>query len=316
MRPRELADNGPLSLAGTPDQVQAPVLVAAARVYEGQGRLDRAADQYEKALAVDPKSFDAMVGFARLRHREGDLVAATNLYQRALAAHPDSAIAMNDLGLCYARRGMMQQAEQTLNSAVSRDPRSALYRNNLALVLVEAHRDDEALAQLTAAHGEAAAHYNLAFMLREKGRTDDAAYHLRAALQQEPALEPARQMLAALEQPAANGQAGSALGRLQWETPAGQPAAGPAMTASNPQPRRIPYRQATPVHMRIEDTSSQPAPPVNSHNNAYPTPDAQPEPDLRRAPLPGDLPEYMRGSNATTNDHGAPVTSSRSRWGN
>lgn len=316
MRPREVQDNGPLSLTGTPDQVQAPVYVAAARVFEGQGRLDRAAEQYEKALAAEPKSFDAMVGFARLRHREGDLVAATNLYQRALKAHPDSAIAMNDLGLCYARRGMMQQAEASLNNAVASDPRSALYRNNLALVLVESHRDDEALSQLTAVHGEAAAHYNLAFMLREKGRTDDAAYHLRAALQQEPALEPARQMLAALEQPAPNGPEGGALGRPQWETTAGQPGTEPAMTASNPQPQRIPYGQATPVRMRIEDTSTQPAPQANSHYNAYPTPEAQPEQQLRRAPLPGEVPEYMRGGNTTSpSDNGAPVTTPRSRWG-
>ena len=199
IKPREIAAPDPVRLDTPVGEVAAPVFVSAARVYEVQGRLKEAREHYEKALANDPKHLDALIGIARLNHREGNLVAATELYQQALRAHPNNPVALNDLGLCYARRDMLQQAHQSIGQAIRQDPSSKLYRNNLALVLVEMNRTDDALAQLKSVHGEAIAHYNLAYLLREKGQHDAAAQHLRTALQLDPRMEPARAMLARLD---------------------------------------------------------------------------------------------------------------------
>lgn len=198
IKPREVPAPDPVSLSTSTVGMEAPVFVSAARVYEMQGRLKDAREHYEKALAADGKNLEALIGLARLEHREGDLVAATEMYQRALRAHPNNAVVLNDLGLCYARRQMLQQAEQSMANAVKQDPKSKLYRNNLALVLVEMNRGDEALEQLMSVHSEAVAHYNLAYLLREKGRYDAAADHLRTALRADPGMEPARAMLASL----------------------------------------------------------------------------------------------------------------------
>ena len=266
IKPRESAYPDPIRLSTPTKDLEAPVFVSAARVYESQGKLREARDYYQKALGHDAKNLDALVGLARLKHREGDLVAATEMYQRALRAHPNNPVVLNDLGLCYARREMLQQAQQSIEQAIKQEPTSKLYRNNLALVLVEMNRPEQALSQLREVHGEAVAHYNLAYLMREKGQHDAAADHLRAALQADPRMEPARVMLAQLNPPtvpsfdrgAPQGpqQGQGWLGAPQIER---QPQApnGPPVVQQQPQPNNHQYRQL-PVSHRQEESYGTP----------------------------------------------------------
>jgi tetratricopeptide (TPR) repeat protein len=308
IRPREVSAPDPVRLSSHPVKVEAPVFVSAARVYEGQGRMDQAREQYEKALAADAKNLDALVGLARLQHREGNLAAATDMYQKALKHHPDNTIVLNDLGLCYARRGMLPQAQESLEKAVRKDPASKLYRNNLALVLVESGRNEDALRHLTAAHGEATAHYNLGFMLREKGRHEQSVYHLQTALRLNPQMMPARQMLAQLEpQPAPQVHAGSMnpqLGAPQWQ---GAPVETPDTARRQQWPASYQTEQGAeyqgqPVEMSVGDRGQQQPPAVPTRIPAespqlqpQSQPQYQPRPSWGAAPTPGDMPAYMRG---------------------
>jgi hypothetical protein len=251
------------------------------------------------------------------------------MYQSALKHHPDNTIVLNDLGLCYARRGMLLQAQSSLERAVRKDPASKLYRNNLALVLVEGGRQEEALKHLVAAHGEAIAHYNLGFMLREKGQLEQATHHLQIALRLNPQMMPARQMLAELEpRPAPQMHAGQIqpqMGAPQWQ---GAPVESANVTArrqgwpqADPNIAGAPQGgpQGEPVEFRVGDRSSQPAatdygPPVGNQYNPGPAPQYnpspapqynpapapapamnQPRPNWGEAPAPGEMPAYMRG---------------------
>jgi hypothetical protein len=78
-----------------------------------------------------------------------------------------------------------------------------LYRNNLATVLVEAGRPNEAFAQLAATSEPAVAHYNLGYLLHQRGQSQPAADHLQRALLLNPSLSPASQLLAEINGPAA-----------------------------------------------------------------------------------------------------------------
>jgi predicted negative regulator of RcsB-dependent stress response len=167
--------------------------VATAAVYEKANRYEEAADQYEKALKVAPNHLVTMLSYAHMLDRQGRLEQASQIYVNAVKTHPKEAAAHNDLGLCYARRGMPAEAIQSLTKATELMPNRELYRNNLASVLVEQNKSDEALAQLKAVHGEAIAHYNLGYLLQQRGREQLAASHFQRAAMLDPSLMAARQ---------------------------------------------------------------------------------------------------------------------------
>ena len=177
----------------------ADLYLSMAGLQEKANQLDRATEQYEKALKIEPDHLGALLGFARLKDRQGKLEEATHLYEQAAEKHPEVAAAQNDLGLCYARRGILDRSIDSLEKAVKLDPRKALYRNNIATVLVEQKRIDEALEHLRSVHTEAVAYYNVAYLLNQRNDTAGAKAHFHMALEKDPTLAPAREWLAKLE---------------------------------------------------------------------------------------------------------------------
>jgi Flp pilus assembly protein TadD len=133
-----------------------------------------------------------------MHDRAGNFDKAEETYRRAIAAHPKEAAAYNDLALCLARRNRLTESSDCLRQAVQLQGDSVLYRNNLATVLAEMGRSDEALVHLTAAHGPAVGNYNLGYLLYKSGKSQEAAACLRRALELDPQLTAAGQLLATL----------------------------------------------------------------------------------------------------------------------
>jgi tetratricopeptide (TPR) repeat protein len=167
--------------------------VATARIYEKSGDQNGAAKQYQKALQIEPGHLPALLGYAQLHDSQREYSDADKLYQEAIRRHPKEAAAYNDLGLSYERRGKLDESAQSIAKAIQLQPDKPLYRNNIAAILVEMHRNDEALAQLTRAHGPAGAHYNLAILLHRSGNDRDAQFHFAQAAQIDPSLSAARE---------------------------------------------------------------------------------------------------------------------------
>jgi tetratricopeptide (TPR) repeat protein len=190
----------PTSLSSKPPKPGPDLYVATARVYEKSGDKDGAAGQYQKALKIDPGHLPALLGFAQLHDSQREYADADKLYQEAIRRHPKDAAVYNDLGLSYQRRGKFDEAAQSIAKAIQLQPDKQLYRNNIAAVLVEMHRNDEALAQLTRAHGPAGAHYNLAILLHRGGNDREAQYHFAQAAQIDPSLLAAREWSGRLSQ--------------------------------------------------------------------------------------------------------------------
>lgn len=170
--------------------------VEVARRLENLGNAVEAQQQYEKALSIAPKDFNALIGLARLQDRDGRTAEAQAVYQRAIKAHPKNALVYNDLGLSYARQRQLDKSLASLSKAVELAPDSTKYRNNLATVLVESGRTDEALAQLSTIGSPAVAHYNVGYLLLKKDEKAAAAQHFQQALSLDPGMAPAREMLA------------------------------------------------------------------------------------------------------------------------
>ena len=199
IEPTVVPPNDPVSLASQPRSVGPDLHFRAGQVYESQGNLAAAVACYEKALDIDPCDFRTLLGCGRLYDRQSDFHQAESFYQRAIGVQPNNSAALNDLGMCYARQGSLDAAVSTLERAVLFQPDDPLYRNNLAMALVDCRRLDEAFQQLSAVHGAAGAHYNLGFLLSRRGMPDLARQHFERALQIDPGLTPARQMLARLD---------------------------------------------------------------------------------------------------------------------
>lgn len=190
----------PISLDTKVEPPDAPFYVALARLREQANHQPAAIDMYQRALRLDPKHLPAQLGLARLYDRQGQFQKACELYQQAAKHYPDEPTVYNDLGLCLARQGRLPEASSALARAVALRPSHALYRNNLASVLVEQGRMHEAYAQLAAVHGQAVAHYNLGYMLQQRGNKLLAIQQFELALAVDPGLEAAQQWLAALQE--------------------------------------------------------------------------------------------------------------------
>ena len=198
------AANDPTSLSSKTPKFGPELYVEAAKMQESRGNIEGAILQFKKALDLAPNNLSVLLNFARLYDRQGQFGDAVQLYQRAIQADPKSATALNDLGLCYARQRKFDDSIASLQKAIQIQPEKKMYRNNLATVFVEAGRYDEALPQLIAAHGEAVAHYNLGYMLQQKGQIALAIDQMKRALELSPQFEEAATMLSNLSVPTQN----------------------------------------------------------------------------------------------------------------
>lgn len=187
-----------LSLDNKSKKLGPEVYVSAARLLENQNKLDQAEEKYQQALKLAPRDVNTLVSLARLQDRQGKPALAVETYGKALQVEPQSSLVHNDLGLCFARQGNVPQSLTHLNQAAKLQPTNPKYRNNLASVLVDAQRIDEAYSHLAAISPPAVAHYNLAYLLQQRGQTAAADQQLQQSLAADPNLAPAAAMLAQL----------------------------------------------------------------------------------------------------------------------
>jgi tetratricopeptide (TPR) repeat protein len=159
-----------------------------------------------------------------MEDRVGQLPLAENLYSQALASNPQHSGAHNDLGMCLARQGKLDASVREIEQAVRLEPANARYRNNAAVVLVEMRADQQALVHLSAVHAPADANFNMGQLLVQRNRAADAAPYFAAALEINPAMQPAYEALGKLQGPMV-GQAPTVA--AEQLAPAGMPTAAP-----------------------------------------------------------------------------------------
>lgn len=198
------------ALRPTEDQ-QVHMHLDLARVHDEQGELDKAVEQYQKAVdlyaAQGPRRGfgDAKVR-ARLQRRLGTacdrlgrFADAEVHYQAAIKLTPRDALAWNDAGYSQYLQGRWDTAEQRLRKAVALDPANHKFRTNLGLILAADGRVDDALLVFEQAGGKANAHVNVGYILAAQGDVDSARQHYRAALDLQPNLDQATRALAKLD---------------------------------------------------------------------------------------------------------------------
>lgn len=196
---------GPLNqwLAFDPMSPHAPRLhERLGRAYAREGRHEQAAEQYRRALELDPTSPIARSGLGQALAGLGRSDDALTLLHQAVAADPRNPQLRTNLGIALARAGRIPEAMEQLRAVVAAHPDQWQFRNNLANVLTAAGRDAEAVEHYRAALATnptyVSAHYNLARTLARLGDPAAAIDHLRTALRYDPHLAAAHHELALL----------------------------------------------------------------------------------------------------------------------
>ncbi|HZW32965.1 MAG TPA: tetratricopeptide repeat protein [Isosphaeraceae bacterium] len=179
------------------------------KVFESQGEFDRAAQEYQDALAVAEskgrrtfKAVDRALAHRRLAaalDRLGRFPQAEEHYRKAIKLSPKDARIWNDAGYSHYLQGRWADAERDLKTASKLAPADPRIRTNLGLTLAAAGRSQEALALLSSGEGDAVGHANLGYILAGAGQHDLARQHYQKALALRPDLDLARRALAQID---------------------------------------------------------------------------------------------------------------------
>lgn len=164
-----------------------------------RGHFREAADQYRRALQINPRYERAYTNLGRAVASQGNIGAAIELFNTALEINPGSYVAHNNLGIALALQGRHPEAIEHFSIALSIKPDYVTAHSNLGAALKHQGRLTEAAYHLRQALKinplYAPAHNNLGMTLAALGRLDEAIAHFNKALEIDPNYESARRNL-------------------------------------------------------------------------------------------------------------------------
>ena len=153
---------------------------------ESRGDFAKAKECYQDLLADNPENVHARLGIARVEFKTGRKAEAEEILRAAAQKHPNSAQVWMEMGRVQTARDQWGAAAVSLDKAAKLEPNNQQVRYELGLALARSNRLEEAVPHLKQAVGESAAFYNVAFVLKEAGRTGEARFWTERALNSYP----------------------------------------------------------------------------------------------------------------------------------
>lgn len=114
-------------------------------VYNGTGRYEQAAEEFQSAAKLDPNSDDALRGLGLAYEHLGKLADAEATYRRAIALHPNYWADYNWLGKFYYTQARYEDAAKMFAQVVALAPDSERGYSNLGGVYLNLGRYGEAI---------------------------------------------------------------------------------------------------------------------------------------------------------------------------
>lgn len=130
--------------ARTRTDVLPDVHVALGRLYERTGRHELAVSHYQRALALDAGSVEALRGIGVLQGRNGDVAAAEATLRRVVQLEPDYWRGYASLGYLQYSLGRFDEAAEAFARGVERNPYNPHLLNNLGGVYLQLRRIEDA----------------------------------------------------------------------------------------------------------------------------------------------------------------------------
>lgn len=117
-------------------------------VYQGTGKYEMAAAEYQKASSREPTLDAAQTGLARAYESLNRLQEAEQSYKSVIALRPDYWAGYNRLGTFYLRNGKLEEAAQMYTQVTSLVPDSFTGYANLGITRIQQGRYEEAIEPL------------------------------------------------------------------------------------------------------------------------------------------------------------------------
>jgi serine/threonine protein kinase/tetratricopeptide (TPR) repeat protein len=172
---------------------QGPRLAAAhsclGQAYMAQGEYEKAADQYQRTLLLEPTSDDAYGGLATAYEHLGQLADAERAFKRAITLRPNYWATYNWLGLFYMDHARYEEAVGQFSQVVSLAPDSFTGYSNVGAVRILQGKYADAVPLLEKSlsiRQTADANSNLAVAYFQIHRYVDSAVQFEKAVQLDP----------------------------------------------------------------------------------------------------------------------------------
>jgi len=165
--------------------------------YKRQGRLDEAIAEFEAELRINPRNALAYQNLGWSHAEEGRLDKSMQAFQAALRIDPNNPDAHYGLGFVYGQQGRLDLAIQENQTALSINPQLDYVHVSLGWAYTRQGRLDKANTEFRSAvsinPSNVLAHYNLGVNYRVQGRTQEALREFKIAAQL--GYEPAKKIL-------------------------------------------------------------------------------------------------------------------------
>ena len=166
---------------------------------EREWSLEEARKFYNQALSTDPKCMDAYSGLAQVELNCQNYEGALACYRKGLAVDAKKAPLWYEMGICQARHRDWPAAQDSLSKACDLQPDNRIFVKTLAFCQAKNGRYEDSMASFKRIMDEGQAHYNLARLLQHENQDDLSRLHLHMALQANPKLTAAQDLLARLD---------------------------------------------------------------------------------------------------------------------
>jgi protein O-GlcNAc transferase len=151
-------------------------LFDAATLAEEAGQVKKALRLYEKAAAIDKDAPGLRIRWAGLLYDQGRWLEAIKIARQVIRRRPKVYLAYSLIGESYLKLGYLLRAERAFRQALSVKPRAGTWVF-LSSMLARLGRDEESEAclrsALTVDPQYEEAHYNLGYIYRFRGRSDE-----------------------------------------------------------------------------------------------------------------------------------------------
>jgi serine/threonine-protein kinase len=158
-------------------------------VFNGTGHYERGAEQFTKALSLDPIDDDALAGVATAYEAAGKNEAAENALSRAIELRPQYWRNYNLLGANYVRQGKYRNAAEMFQKVTELVPKGFRGYSNLGGAYIFEGNYPDAIAALQKSIGirpTGDAYSNLATAYFHLRQFDDAAHIYQKAIDLQP----------------------------------------------------------------------------------------------------------------------------------
>ena len=164
------------------------VHVTLAQIHDLLGKHDLALQEFDHALALDPKNAAALLGLAVSYEGSGRIEDAEKTFQAAAALRPDDWYGLNALGAFYDRQGKYPQAIAAYRQAMQSTPDNWELFSNLGGAYLDTGEQqfrapaEEALKKSIALNPSDSAYGNLGLLYLQEKRYPEAASATEQAL--------------------------------------------------------------------------------------------------------------------------------------